>query len=253
MSFEEWSNFRNALMQLQRLPSPNGEKDWSEWDWWTSIHLDNMSVSHGTSRFFPWHRAYVWALEERLRKLNPTVVIPYWDWTADSKNPLESPIFSPRFGLDVKVGTDGDCRYRRALFRPHCLTREYDPKNFPQYHDPIAVAAVISSMNDYDRFRQMIELVPHAQVHNTIGGRVGDMTFMNSPNDPLFFLHHSMVDYIWWLWQRQGYPSRLNAYAGDMNEVMRPFNITVADLMEIEGLCYTYQVYSRNRAIVPAK
>jgi tyrosinase len=43
---------------------------------------------------------------------------------------------------------------------------------------------------------------------------MGDMDSSSSPNEPLFFLHHTQVDCLWWLWQ-QNNPSVRNAeYVG---------------------------------------
>lgn len=39
----------------------------------------------------------------------------------------------------------------------------------------------------------------HAAGHFAIGGDAGD--FYSSPNDPVFFMHHTMLDYVWWIWQ----------------------------------------------------
>jgi tyrosinase len=39
----------------------------------------------------------------------------------------------------------------------------------------------------------------HGAGHFSIGGDGGDV--FSSPNDPIFFLHHAMVDRVWWLWQ----------------------------------------------------
>ncbi|KAH7083569.1 hypothetical protein FB567DRAFT_87419 [Paraphoma chrysanthemicola] len=39
----------------------------------------------------------------------------------------------------------------------------------------------------------------HAAGHFSIGGDAGD--FFSSPNDPVFFMHHSMLDRVWWIWQ----------------------------------------------------
>jgi tyrosinase len=47
-------------------------------------------------------------------------------------------------------------------------------------------------------FRIALEGGPHAAPHNFLGGVMPGMT---SPNDPLFFVHHSNVDRIWALWQ----------------------------------------------------
>jgi tyrosinase len=39
----------------------------------------------------------------------------------------------------------------------------------------------------------------HIAGHLAIGGDAGD--FFSSPNDPAFFLHHGMIDRLWWIWQ----------------------------------------------------
>jgi len=39
----------------------------------------------------------------------------------------------------------------------------------------------------------------HGAGHFSIGGDAGDV--YSSPNDPAFFLHHAMLDRVWWLWQ----------------------------------------------------
>src|SRR4051794_30864747 len=39
----------------------------------------------------------------------------------------------------------------------------------------------------------------HAAGHFAIGGDAGDV--FSSPTDPAFFLHHAMIDRVWWLWQ----------------------------------------------------
>jgi tyrosinase len=35
-----------------------------------------------------------------------------------------------------------------------------------------------------------------------------------SPGDPVFYLHHAMIDRVWWIWQMQDLPSRLTQVAG---------------------------------------
>lgn len=37
-----------------------------------------------------------------------------------------------------------------------------------------------------------------------------------SPGDPAFFLHHAMIDRVWWIWQLQDLDSRLTAVAGSV-------------------------------------
>ncbi|KAK6214456.1 hypothetical protein LQW54_004363 [Pestalotiopsis sp. IQ-011] len=42
----------------------------------------------------------------------------------------------------------------------------------------------------------------HSGGHYTIGGDPGG-DFFNSPNDPMFWLHHAQIDRTWWIWQNQ--------------------------------------------------
>ncbi|KAJ4364847.1 hypothetical protein N0V95_000596 [Ascochyta clinopodiicola] len=39
----------------------------------------------------------------------------------------------------------------------------------------------------------------HAAGHFSIGGDGGDL--FSSPNDPVFWMHHAMLDRVWWMWQ----------------------------------------------------
>ncbi|PJF19573.1 Tyrosinase domain-containing protein [Paramicrosporidium saccamoebae] len=249
MNTTDWNRFKDALLTLQTTPSPN--TNYTEWDDWTRIHIDNMHLAHGSNLFFPWHRAYVLALENRLQQIDASIAIPFWDWTFDWAIPLNSPIFSPEYGLDVKPGPSGDCRYRRRLYEPHCLVRDYNASEVTPYFPPESVSAVISSERNYTSFRELIEMVPHGLVHTSLGGATGDMSEMNSPNDPIFFLHHSMVDYIWWIWQ-QTTGGRMEEYGGDKNQILEPFGVTVSNVMDVSKLCYTYQPFSRNYALIPS-
>jgi tyrosinase len=53
-----------------------------------------------------------------------------------------------------------------------------------------------------------LELTPHGAVHNTVGGRGGLMTALNtSPGDPIFWLHHANLDRLWEVWLGRPDPS----------------------------------------------
>jgi tyrosinase len=38
--------------------------------------------------------------------------------------------------------------------------------------------------------------------------------FYTSPGDPYFWLHHSMIDRTWWIWQAQDFANRQQVIAG---------------------------------------
>jgi tyrosinase len=49
---------------------------------------------------------------------------------------------------------------------------------------------------------------------------MGDATY--SPGDPIFYLHHSYLDKLWWEWQKADYPARLT----DIGGPNIPFGVT---------------------------
>jgi len=88
----------------------------------------------------------------------------------------------------------------------------------------------------------------------------------SSPGDPLFYLHHSMIDRVWDTWQRKKWPARKTDIGGPDTMWAYPYNyfgdipyknvtlktplnygliadtITINDVMDTQGgcLCYTY-------------
>jgi tyrosinase len=98
----------------------------------------------------------------------------------------------------------------------------------------------------------------HAAGHFAIGGDAGDI--FSSPVDPVFFLHHAMVDRVWWLWQalhlhiadtvagtitlNNNPPSR-NTLVTDLIQMnyLNLGDVEIRDLMSTlsgEPLCYVY-------------
>ncbi|KAF7357739.1 Di-copper centre-containing protein [Mycena venus] len=96
---------------------------------------------------------------------------------------------------------------------------------------PVVESLIDDFLGDYKGFQVRIDGVegPHVNVHVIIGGDLAGAcpsdapagcipgpTF--SPNDPLFFLHHAMVDRIWFKWQKK---HKLNKYAFEGGSVQR--------------------------------
>ncbi len=77
----------NAVRALKVKPSP-----WlpstSTYDTFVIWHRDAFSCSvnaaHMGPAFFPWHRMYLHLFEQQLQSVDPTVMLPYWDWTVDT-------------------------------------------------------------------------------------------------------------------------------------------------------------------------
>ncbi|KAK7984514.1 hypothetical protein PG989_011916 [Apiospora arundinis] len=67
----------------------------------------------------------------------------------------------------------------------------------------------------------------------TNGDPSGD--FFNSPNEPLFWLHHGMVDRVWWIWQNQKPVERAFQVDGTrtMNNKPPSDNATIEDTFDM--------------------
>ena len=51
--------------------------------------------------------------------------------------------------------------------------------------------------------------------------------------DPIFFLHHTQIDRLWWLWQQVSPSNRTNDYAGNLPDGS---DASLTDLMPMMGL-----------------
>ncbi|KAJ7222420.1 Di-copper centre-containing protein [Mycena pura] len=109
------------------------------------------------------------------------------------------------------------------LFPPGFVWNHTRPAN-ASFTRPIVESLIDGFVGDFKGFQDRTEGVegPHLNVHFIVGGIdmggacpidappgcIGGPTF--SPNDPLFFMHHAMIDRIWFKWQRK---HKLNKYA----------------------------------------
>lgn len=64
----------------------------------------------------------------------------------------------------------------------------------------------------YLKFWPCLESAPHVGGHGGVGGKMLDP--IASPGDPLFYLHHTWLDKIFWEWQALDLPARLGEISG---------------------------------------
>jgi len=147
--------------------------------------------------------------------------LPYWDWTAEP-TPHDVQDGETLFITDSGLGGDGNGQClndnmwgnnayevyttsSRVQWPGDCLIRDLD---YPQetgtcgFYSPSQVMDLIDASSQYKFFRPYVEGTPHGLPHVCIGGDAyGDMSTYFSPNDPIFFLHHCFVDFLWAIWQ----------------------------------------------------
>lgn len=225
--------------------------------------------AHGGPAFFPWHRECLRRFERDLQSVDPSVSIPYWDWTRD--NSTTSSIWASDFMGGNGSGTTREVTTGPFAYRTGTWTLTVnDTANQPPYLRrafgvavttlPTAaqVSAALATV-PYDSspwninsststsFRSRAEKVMHNRVHNWVGQT---MMAASSPNDPVFWLHHCNLDRIWAQWQRRnpthGYLPSSGAPAGhNLNDPMWPWSSepsppTPASVLDYRSLGYSY-------------
>jgi hypothetical protein len=179
-------------------------------------------------------------MEDELRKVDSSVVLPYWDWTYDAAKPMESIVLSPDwFGSS----SGGDCipdgpfkDWQVKVPNPHCLSRGYKPGQFQEtYISSGTLATLLRGAKNMEELTRNINIQPHGAVHVALGG---DMQEKHSPNDPLFYLHHAFVDKVWYDWQNSGGGED---FPWDKNVQVKPWGQKVSDWLKPTAGCITYK------------
>jgi tyrosinase len=167
--------YRAAVAAMQALPAG----DPRSWAAQAAIHGTVAGgfnlCQHGTPHFLSWHRAYLFYFEEICRNLTgvKTFALPYWNWNQDAQlhaaflDPT-SPLFHPRNSTSM------------AGFWP------------------VSAASLDPILDDANflTFSSTLE-GPHGNVHVQVGQ---DMSTGGSAIDPVFWMHHCMIDYCWDKW-----------------------------------------------------
>lgn len=138
----------------------------------------------GFRRFLPWHRAYLIAFERKLRVIDDTLALPYWDWDNDQGRLVGFRNFlamSSGRDLGLAPGVDPTHPGDRPWFSRESETEDLE-----------------GSDEDYYSFTRRLELQQHNAGHRWIGG---DMVRRESPNDIAFWMHHAAIDRVWAKWQ----------------------------------------------------
>lgn len=151
-------------------------------------------------------------------------------------------------------------------YNPRCLKRDFSAGVNSAYANATSIVNLIQQNDDIADFQLVMQGVPgsgsigvHGGGHYTIGGDPGADVFV-SPGDPAFYLHHGMIDLVWWTWQSLDYVNRRDAVSGTGTFLNNPpspnttlddivdlgyaggYPITMRELMSIHDgpFCYTY-------------
>jgi tyrosinase len=181
-------------------------------------------AAHRNAAFLPWHREYLHRFEQALQSVDPTVTVPYWDWTDPTALDVifnedflglngQETIEIPSLGV-VQGGSVLSSPFSEAsgwVLNPDIHINQFTGESLgtsllrflqvpPADKYPIAQSDIeqVLSLDNYLLFRPALEgeisideegnVTPGFFIHNYIHGLVGGFvldTTMNSPFLPL--------------------------------------------------------------------
>jgi tyrosinase len=259
------SRFVAAVKELKR----SGIYDHHVHEHRSAMQSMNPDPAHLGPAFFPWHRYCLHMFERDLQAVDPSVTLPYWDWTRTRS--VTSSIWNNDF-----MGPNGRASDLQVMSGPFAYsTGEWtltvnDNTNTPPYlrrafgtiattlptskkvgkslkRRPYDAAPWNWSTSTTGSFRSYSEKPLHNVVHQWVGGT---MMEASSPNDPVFWMHHCMLDRLWAKWQRRNpnqpyLPSSGGPAGHNLNDPMWPWSNqadppTPASCLDHHTFGYTY-------------
>jgi tyrosinase len=186
----DFSSFMDAIKKMRANTDPNDKRSWQ---YWANIHQNYCP--HGVPYFLAWHRGFITLFERQLREVsgNPALTLPYWDYYTDPAVPVEfldqsswNPLYQSRINSTVLQALS------LSAFSPSLINFQRGLSN---------------------AFEPVFESLPHNPIHDIVGGLFDTM---QSPIDPIFWLHHCNVDRLWSAWLAAGggrtQPAATDAY-----------------------------------------
>ncbi|KAM0144229.1 hypothetical protein ACHAO1_000512 [Botrytis cinerea] len=274
LSKNEKHEYFEAVNCLRSKPSMLGTNH-SLYDDFGYSHIQIGDYTHETAGFLPWHRYFIHLYEQALKgQCNYTGYLSYWDWELDWSDIEISPIWDSEDGFggdgtgDLSVG-EGRCVidgpfanmtlfYYEDIEQEHCLSRgfrhgsEKDQFVTSRLHPSSLQKAF--NFPDYRGFNLALEDGAHRAIPAFLQGEFGSFTspngsctqeslnliledlHINYVTDPIFFLHHTQIDRLWWEWQKVEPERRLRDYGGKAGTIESSREASINDLLHVGGL-----------------
>jgi tyrosinase len=236
----EWNKLRSAFSISMGISDNRGYNHIAGFhgvpDWYCWHQQRALRTTVRARLFLPWHRAYLYWLEIYLKELagDPTVTIPYWDWSSEESRLVGIPKAysqktvnrqpNPLFKFNINIPSAG-------INNQDTVRDSGLPDELPTVQD----VNFIRSLSDFEDFENQLEDV-HDGIHGWVGGSMSSVAI--AAFDPIFWAHHCMIDRIWYLWQIDRGESR--GFEQMLDIPLAPFPLNVNDVLNIRRLGYEY-------------
>ncbi|HAD97434.1 MAG TPA: hypothetical protein DCG19_08505 [Cryomorphaceae bacterium] len=223
--------------------------------WMNCTHADGSEL-----HFLIWHRLYIYYLEKIIRQYSgkSDFALPYWDYTNTS----------------YRVMPDGFRQEGSSLYASARLDSLNEGFPIQPYMDKSLDVTDLFENRIFSVFNSTIDRAPHGAMHNYIGAskrndiwneiyqekRDGLMAEVSSAAfDPIFWLHHSNIDYLWQKWEDspngsrpslealEAHPWGYTFFDADGSKV--EFTVAEAYEMAFNGMNYTYDVFDQKQLL----
>lgn len=200
----------------------------------------SVDPAHQDAAFGPWHREFLLRFELALQSFDSSVTLPYWDWTDGPGNanivfnefgmggdgdPLNSDYIQNGYFSPDRPDTGINTTPLPPWYPPTMNGWQCDPRlvnnpidnNIRRNLNPFTSLASQSNvrdtlntpaaaLSDEDTYMAFIGQLEggsrmHNDSHNWFGIGAQMRNPNQSPNDPMFFLHHCQCDRLWAMWQ----------------------------------------------------
>jgi hypothetical protein len=213
---------RDGVAEMKSRPASNP----TSWRFQANIHgtFDTPTqptwnrCQHGSFFFLSWHRMYIYFFERILRAASgdQNLALPYWRWTVQRRLPLAfrepadastNPLYTPRRAPGLNDGSQQ---------LPLSAVQIGTAMDFTNFSSPPGSGLSfggqrVTQPSHLTRPHGSLEDSPHDGIHVLVGGGgTPDQSWMSFPEtaarDPIFWLHHAMIDRLWkrWLDRKEG-------------------------------------------------
>ena len=240
LTADQLHDLREALDEIYALPV--GAKN--SFEYIAGLHGSPSPAwcIHGSPGFLTWHRAYMAVYEEALRGANPTVSLPYWNWSSGPTtgvppacatptyvNRVGDTVSNPLFAGPIAASAGGGTTVRGAAI------------DTTTFGDLATSAQNAMGISDFNMFQSDLNGV-HGSVHVRVGGNMSSVA--TAGFDPIFYLHHANVDRLWAVWQASHAvalpPAEANLELEPFKKCFSDQMLQGADVFSTDDLGYRY-------------